>query len=651
MTIRADLDHQRARTKRGWVAAGVTALVTGLLCLTLVGVWAWRLAFTGLPPTPDGPGLAQVGRPPSVVFLDRTGTEIGRRGPGGGEILRLADLPPYVPRAFLAAEDRRFYGHFGVDLVGVARAAWVDLKARRIVEGGSTITQQIARTLFLTPDQTVRRKAQEAVLAVRIEQRMGKDDILKLYLNRIYFGAGAYGLEAASQTYFGKPARALTLSEAALLAALPKAPTRLDPTNNFEAALARSRLVLARMQREKWVTPEQAAQARAAPPRLAKEPEREESFGYVLDLAAARVRAMVPKESGALVVRLSIDADLQREAQAAVREAARVNAARGAEQAALVALGRDGAILALVGGVDHRDSPYDRAVQARRQPGSAFKPFVYAAALEAGAKPEDVRRDAPVTYGDWSPRNAGGGYAGDVTLSEALARSINTVAVKLADEVGPMQVARLARRFGLESIPPNPSLSVALGAYEVDLLDLTAAYQVFQSGGYRMPPYLMESLTTTDGHELWRRPAVAPAPVYDRARNGQMVRMMQRVITDGAGRRADIGRPAAGKTGTSSNNRDAWFVGFTPELTAGVWVGADDARPMRGIAGGDLPAEIWKRFMLKAHEGVPARGFEPFTAEAAEIDNRAIFYSGLAADFGDAAADQGPAEAAAEAAP
>jgi penicillin-binding protein 1A len=640
MTIRADLDHAQERRRRRrravvFVTAGAAALV-----VLLLGVWLWRYAFADLPPTPDATGIARANRPPSVVFLDRNGTEIGRRGPNAGEVLRLADLPAYTPRAFLAAEDRRFYGHGGIDALGVARAAWVDLRERRIVEGGSTITQQIARTLFLSPEQTVRRKLQEAVLALRIEDRMGKDDILKLYLNRIYFGAGAYGIEAAARTYFGKPARSLTLSEAALLAALPKAPSRLDPTNNFAAALTRSRLVLARMRREGWISAAEEAEARRNPPVLAREPEREEAFGYVLDRAASEVRTLAPRATQDLVVRLSIDADLQREAQAAVRETVAQNGGLGATQAALIALGRQGAILALVGGVDHRDSPFDRSVQALRQPGSAFKPFVYAAALDAGVGPGDVRRDAPVAFGAWRPKNAGGGYAGEVTVTQALARSINTVSVKLADEAGPERVARLARSFGMGSIPPRPNLSIALGTYEVRLVDLVSAYQVFQQGGFRHAPHLIEQLALPDGRILWTRPAIAPAPVYDAARARQMVAMMQTVIDEGTGRRAGLGRPAAGKTGTTQNNRDAWFVGFTPDVTAGVWVGDDAGRSMQAVAGADAPALLWRRFMLRAHAGLPVRGFDDPPPAAPAVprakgadDPRVAFYGDLARSF------------------
>jgi penicillin-binding protein 1A len=631
--IRADLAHRRSAKRHALFALVAVMGAAGVLVGVLLAVWIWRLALADLPPVPDQAALWRLNQPPSMVFHDRNGTEIGWRGPARGEVLRLADLPPYVPRAFLAAEDRRFYSHFGVDPIGIARAARADIQARRIVEGGSTITQQIARTLFLTPDQTLRRKIQEAVLAVRIEQRMGKDDILKLYLNRIYFGAGAYGIEAASQVYFGKPARRLTLAEAAVLAALPKAPTRLAPTNDLDAAVTRSRLVLERMTREKWITLTEQAAARASQPRLAPDDPAEGVFGYALDLAAIRARELAPVGRPDLVVRLSLDGPLQREAAAAIRGAASDYASRGVTQGALVALGPEGAIRAMVGGLDHRASAFNRATQARRQPGSAFKPFVYAAALDSGLKPQDLRLDGPVKIGDWTPQNYGGGYSGEVTLADAFARSINTVPVKLTQEVGAERVAALARRFGLSDIPAQPRPSVALGSYETSLINLVAGYQVFQQGGRRSLPWLIEQITTPEGVVLYQRRGSAPAPVYPAALSGQMVRMMEGVIQRGTGRRAALDRPAAGKTGTNQDNRDAWFVGFTPDIAAGVWIGDDQARPMRDVNGGDVAATVWKRFMTAAEKGLPVRTFNPAPGQVID-EERAAFYRDLAATFG-----------------
>ena len=607
--IRADLAHAR-RTRlsaRGRLLGLGTVSV--VLAALLIGLSVWKLAFSDLPTLPDKAALWSLNQPPGMTFLDRDGQVIATRGSRRGQVVGLAEMPAYVPQAFLAAEDRRFYSHPGVDLIGVLRAAGADLGRRRVVQGGSTITQQVARNIFLTPDQTLRRKLQEAVLAWRIEQVMSKAEILDLYLNRIYFGEGAYGVEAAAQTYFGVSARKLTLAEAAVLAALPKAPTRLDPTNDLQAALGRSRLVLAEMREAGWITAGQASAAALAPPALVAEKPEEEDFGYVLDLAAQRARLLAGHKAPDLIVRLTVDRKLQAAGAAVVSEGVSEGRSLGATQAALVALTPDGAVRALIGGRSYRDSPYDRATQAQRQPGSAFKPLVYATALETGVRPQDVRVDQPIHFAGWSPENYGGGFSGAVTIADALARSINTISVRLAKEVGPDKVAALARRFGLAMIPEHPSLPIALGAYEVDLLDLTSAYQVFQNQGRRIEPYLIQSVTNAHGDLLYRHPDAVAPQIYDPLQAGLMIRMMEGVISHGTGTRAALGRPAAGKTGTSQNWRDAWFVGFTPDWAAGVWVGDDHGRPMAKVVGGDLPAEMWRKFMLVAHEGVAVRDF------------------------------------------
>jgi penicillin-binding protein 1A len=652
-TIRADLAHRAAKRGRGGQAAAAMAGVAVLLMALFLGLWVWKLAFADLPPIPDKAALWSMNRPAGATFMDRNGAVIGQRGPLHGPPLTLKQMPAYVPQAFLAAEDRHFYSHPGVDLGGMVRAARNDLSGKhKGLQGGSTITQQIARTLFLTPEQTLRRKLQEAGLALRIEKLMKKDEILELYLNRIYFGGGAYGVEAASETYFGKSATQLSLSEAALLAALPKAPTHLAPTNDLNAAIARSKLVLAAMQKAGWITPAQAADAVAHPPTLALESRTEGDFGYVLDLAAAEAKAVNVKSVPDLVVHLTIDPRLQSEAAAAVRDAVARGADAGATQAAMVALEPDGGVLALVGGVDHRTSPFDRATQALRQPGSAFKPFVYAAALESGLSPDDVRPDAPLRIGAWTPQNSDGRYAGNVTLSDAFARSINTVAVRVSQEVGAGKVAELARRFGLINIPPHPAPPVALGAYEVTLLDLVSAYQVLQQGGKKQPPYLIASITNARGDVIYQRNPTPPDKVYDPQKAAEMIAMMQGVITHGTGKKADIGRPAAGKTGTSTDYHDAWFVGFTPDVVAGVWVGDDRNHPMQRIAGGDLPALAWKRFMLAAENGLPVRGFgavgQPVqtAADAAPSaeDAKRDFYGALADQFDQTATGTAPIE-------
>jgi penicillin-binding protein 1A len=656
--IRADLAHAR----QARLGAGLRLFVLGTLSLVLatllVGLSAWKLAFSDLPTLPDKAALWSLNQPPGITFLDRDGQVVATRGSRRGQAVGLSDLPPYVPQAFLAAEDRRFYSHPGVDATGVMRAAWADLQHRRAVQGGSTITQQVARNIFLSPDQTLRRKLQEAVLAWRIEQVMTKSEILDLYLNRIYFGEGAYGIEAAAQIYFGVSARNLTLAEAAVLAALPKAPTRLDPTNDLQAALGRSRVVLAEMREAGWITATQASVAASQPPALVAEKPEEEDFGYVLDLASQRARLLADNRAPDLIVRLTVDRKLQAAGAAVVRDGVAEGRGLGATQAALVALTPDGAVRALVGGRSYRDSPYNRATQAMRQPGSAFKPIVYATALEGGVRPQDVRVDQPIHFAGWSPENYGGGYSGAVTVADALARSINTISVRLAREVGPDKIAALARRFGLAMIPQHPSLPIALGAYEVDLLDLTSAYQVFQNQGRRIEPYLIQSVTNAHGDLLYRHPDTVEPQIYDPLQAGLMTRMMEGVISHGTGTRAAFGRPAAGKTGTSQNWRDAWFVGFTPDWAAGVWVGDDHGRPMAKVVGGDLPAEMWRKFMITAHDGLAVRDFpdlpeagptKPGTGPSEEVasapDGQAIIAASTPDDAPPPASTPGPGPA------
>ena len=645
-TFRADLPGGRAWPRPGRLGriaiAGVVAL---MLLAVFAGVWVKVAFLSDLPAVPGADALWSLNRAPGVTFIDRDGTQIAVRGPRHGLRVRLADLPPYVPKAFLAAEDRRFYRHGPVDWTGVARALIANSRAGTVVQGGSTLTQQLAKSLFLKPDQTLKRKVQEAALAYRLGAIMSRDQILELYLSRVFFGASAYGVEAASQTYFGKPARELTLAEAALLAALPKAPSRLSPVKDMPAALARSRLVLDRMAQEGWITADDERRAVAAPPALVAESPEDADLGYVLDLAQAEAVRRAAGQAPDLVVTLTIDRALQTSATQIVRRVIEARGrATGAGQAALVALGPEGDVRALVGGVDHGFSRFDRAVQAQRQPGSAFKPFVYAAALEAGIRPTDTRTDAPIRLGPWSPENYGGGYRGVITIEDALVHSVNTIAVRLTKEVGPDKVADVAQRFGLASIPADPGLSVALGSYETNLLELTSGYQVFQQDGRRLEPYLVSRIATSSGQVLYEARPPPPRQVYDPARAGTMVRMMKAVIERGTGTHAAIGRPAAGKTGTSQTWRDAWFVGFTPDWVCGVWVGNDDDRPMNKVTGGELPAEIWRRFMLVAHDGLPARDFPwlgddraPVETTAADQDERGAFYRGLASDFADAA--------------
>jgi penicillin-binding protein 1A len=631
----------------------VAVLVAVMLAAIGAGVIAVKTFVDGVPEVPERQALMVANQAPGMTFEDMTGKVLATRGPKHGSAITLAELPPYVPRAFLAAEDRRFYQHGPVDFQGIARAAWTNWRAGHTVQGGSTLTQQLARTLYLTPKQTMRRKLQESVIAYRLEQEMSKDEVLELYLNRIFFGDNAYGIDAASQTYFGKPASQLDLSQAALLASLPKAPTRLALTNDMDAALARSHLVLATMHAQGWISAADEQDALSHPPKLVAEAPSEGDFGYVLDMAAAQAVQIAGGQAPDLVVKLTVDSDLQTTAQTVVREAIDSEGRRtNIHQGALVLLAPGGAIRALVGGRDHQLSAYNRATQAQRQPGSSFKPFVYAAAMETGLKPTDTRLDAPIRIGLWSPGNYEGGYRGPVTLATALAHSINTVAVRLATEVGTSKIAEVAHRFGLKSIPDSPQLSIALGAYEVNLLELTSAYQVFQQGGQRNDPYLIDQISTQRGDVIFSHPPSAGVMVYDVNNAGEMVRMMEGVITMGTGTRAAFGRPAAGKTGTTQDWKDAWFVGFTPDWVCGVWVGNDDGDPTRKVTGGQVPAEIWRRVMIAAHQNVPIHDFawlpaetpaDQTAADAAvsdappQADVRSNFYDGLSNDFGRAA--------------
>jgi penicillin-binding protein 1A len=652
-TFRADLPPGGGNGKgRGkgprwlWILLAIFTVLLSAGAFAALAGWRHleRTYFVDLPEVPAREALYEMNRAPAIRFYDRNGVMLASRGPKHGDRVFVRQLPDHVRDAFLAAEDRRFFQHRGVDPIAIWRAWRANRAAGRVVEGGSTITQQLAKTLFLTPDQTMTRKIQEAELARRIEQRLSKDEILELYLNRIYFGANTFGIDGASRTYFDKPAAQLNLSEAALLAALPKAPSQLALHRNMKGALVRQRLVLQRMLREGWITEAEMAAAIANPPQLAATALADDGdIGYALDYATTEVLRLVGSESTDLDVWLTIDGKLQEQGGEVLRSVLQADGrTAGASQAAMVSISEEGAIRTLIGGVDYGESVFNRAVQARRQPGSSFKPLVYAAALEAGVLPSDVRVDEPLDIGGWKPRNYGGGHRGPVTVQAALAASINTISVKLAQEAGPTAIAGLARRFGITTVPADAQLSIALGAYEVPLIEMVSAYQVFQQQGLRLTPYIVEEIRTVRGEPVYRHATASPVPAYDIIRSSMMVRMMQSVITSGTGTGANIGRPAAGKTGTSQNWRDAWFIGFTPDIATGVWVGNDDDRPMNRVTGGELAARAWARYMTAAHAFLPPREFDwllPEPEPEMEEDPRNWFYEGLADDFARIAGD------------
>jgi penicillin-binding protein 1A len=589
------------RIRLGRTALYIGGGVVGVGLLGAAGLYA--LAFGTTPDLPLNTDLYALNRPPAYIFEDEDGKVVGQRGAIVGQRLKLTDMPAYLPAAFIAMEDRRFYSHDGIDPRGMARALIEDIEAGQIVAGGSTITQQLAKILFLTPDRTFERKIKELGNARGLEQKLSKNQILELYLNRIYLGSGTYGVDGAAQVYFGKSARDVTLAEAAMLASLTRAPTAFSPHRDLPAAQTRASTVLRAMVETGAITEAQADKARAKP---AKVVDRTllTNRNYFFDVALTEAKSKVNVVAGDLVIRTTIDAKMQ---DAASKSLTSVMDARGdkakATQAALVAMTPDGAVRALIGGRDYADSTFNRAVQAHRQPGSAFKPFVYLTALETGLTPWTVRNDEPITIGKWSPDNYGETYRGPVTLRTALADSINTVAAELGNEVGPASVVATARRIGISS-PLQANASLALGTSEVTPYELTAAYGAFASQGLRTDPYIVLSVTTGDGRKLYERKEAARKRVIDQTEARTMNAMLADVVLTGTGTGAALANwESAGKTGTSQEWRDAWFVGFTANLVAGVWVGNDDSSPMQRVTGGAIPARIWKGFMTAALKG------------------------------------------------
>jgi len=543
-------------------------------------------------------------RPPSVLILGANGATLATRGDMGGAAVPLRELPDYVPKAFIAIEDRRFYSHHGVDPWGIMRAVIKDVVRRGASQGASTITQQLAKNLFLTQERTVSRKLQEVALAFWLEHKFSKAEILELYLNRVYFGSGAYGVEAAAQRYFGKSARQLTLAEAAMLAGLVQSPSRLAPSHNPDGAERRARLVLADMAEQKLIGADAARLALANPAR-AKKPAGAGSDNYVADWVMDAVDDLVGRFDQDIVVETSIDPVLQDAAEHALVDAlAQKGEKLGIGEGALVAMTPDGVVRALIGGKSYAESQFNRAIAAKRQPGSAFKPFIYLTALEHGLTPDTVREDAPIAVKGWKPENYEHEYLGPVTLTQALANSLNTVSVRLTLEVGPAAVIRTAYRLGITS-KLEPNASIALGTSEVSPLELVSAYAPFTNGGFAVAPHVIERVRGADGKPLYARATQALGRIVDARYVAMMNSMMHETLVGGTARRADLpGWPAAGKTGTSRDFRDAWFVGYTSHLVAGVWLGNDDNSPTRKAVGGGLPVEIWSRFMKAAHQGV-----------------------------------------------
>src|SRR6476660_3680196 len=553
------------------------------------------------------PSYSQLTKRPAVGEMVRVraanGQVLVEMGPSFGRWLTYDQIPPEMRAAMISTEDRRFRSHIGVDPIGIARAVGSAVLKNHRVSATSTITQQLARNIFLTNNRNVLRKVKEAILALALERKFSKDQILELYLNRVYFGGGAYGIDAASRKFFGHGADHLSLGEAAIIAGLVKAPSNYSPSADVEAARSRSSVVLQTMVRNGFITAQTAAAVNPAQVRI-QQTTNQNSVRYFTDWALPQLDTLIDQTSEPIDVWTTLDPGMQFAADKAIR----ANAPDGA-QGALVAIDRDGAVRAMVGGKDYVSSIYNRATQAVRQPGSAFKLFVYLTALESGMKPTDPIVDEPVTIDGWSPRNSTRTNLGPVSLREAFSRSINTISAKIGAQLGFGTIADMARRFGI-STPISTYPAMVLGSSDVRLIDVTRAFAEVANKGVAVTPYAIRKVVTADGRLLYQheneegRVLVAPWVA------AEMTDLLQSAVLTGTGRAAQIGRPVAGKTGTTTSNKDGWFIGFSSGLTTGVWMGRDDARTVAGLQGGTAPARAFHDFMSLAVANRPVEQFE-----------------------------------------
>ncbi|QJB69654.1 transglycosylase domain-containing protein [Parasphingorhabdus halotolerans] len=601
--------------------------------------WFWRLFKTGLIAAFLGtialavavlvvrsslPGYEDLKSSPNgqmIRVLDVSGTELFSMGPSYGEWLDYDDIPQVMKDAMVSVEDRRFESHFGVDPIGLMRIVKVRFEQGRFSQGASTITQQLARNIFLNNNKTFGRKGREMLLALAMERKFSKEQILELYLNKVYYGGGAYGIDAASRRFFAHSARDLNLAEAAIIAGLVKAPSRYSPTADAQAAIDRATVVLRVMQDAGTITASQAASTKPKSVKLAPEP-RQNSVRYFTDWALPQLDLIIDEAVEPIEVWTTLDLGMQRAATNAIQTGAPAGA-----QGALIAIDRDGAVRAMVGGTDYVTSNYNRATQAVRQPGSAWKVFVYMAALEAGYSPDDTVTDEPITIGGWTPRNSGGSYAGDMSVRNAFAYSKNTVAAAIGNDIGTSSIANMARRFGITT-PINVNPSMVLGTSDVRLLDMTRAFASINAKGVAVTPFGITKVTTMKGKLLYQSKFDGSRVLVDPWVAAGITDLMQTAVNAGTGRAAQIGRPVAGKTGTTSSNKDGWFLGFSSGLTTGVWMGRDDAKPVNGLQGGRAPAAAFAAFMKVA---VAKRKIEKFDTELVlpewqlEPDDEALF--------------------------
>jgi penicillin-binding protein 1A len=591
------------RAKSVLARAGKLTVLLLLWAAIVGGVVIGYFALT-LPDTGD---LTRAERRPSVTILAADRSLLTTYGDLFGQPLSLKDMSPYLPKAVIATEDRRFYSHFGLDPIGLLRAAWVNLSAGHVVQGGSTITQQLAKNLFLTPERSFTRKIQETLLALWLEHRFTKDQILEIYLNRVYLGAGTYGVDAAAHRYFKKSARQTNLYESASIAGLLKAPTRFNPTRDREKAAARTAQVLGKMVEAGFITNNQAVGTLSSDTSLAAATVTRPGTRYFADWVAEQLGDFADTGNRDLTVITTLDPRMQAQAEAVIVDMLTHEGPKWhVTQGALVAMSPDGAVRAMVGGRDYGQSQFNRTTQAQRQPGSAFKPFVYLAGLVAGLHPYDQFVDAPIRVGTWQPRDYIGRYQGEMTLAEGLAQSVNTIAVQVAQRAGIRNVIAVAHRLGISS-ELAPDISLALGTSEVNLLELVSAYAPFANGGNGVWAHAIAEIRDSSGKVVFRRTGSGLGQVVSPELVSTMNDMLSAVIEHGTGKSAVLPRPAAGKTGTTQDYRDAWFVGYTADLVTGVWLGNDDNTPMNKVTGGSLPAQTWRRFMVAAEKNMPVR--------------------------------------------
>ncbi len=587
----------------------------------MLGYWAaMGLASSFARAAQELPSVAtfwKTSRPPSIQIIDRHGRHLVVKGAVDATPVKLENLPEYLPQAIIATEDKRYYHHAGVDPYALTRALVKNWRAGRVREGGSTIAQQLAKNVFLTPDKTLARKQQEMLLAIWIERSFSKDEILEKYMNRVYFGGGNWGLEAASQYYFDKPAQDMTLPEAAVITGILKAPVRYNPVQNSQAAEGRAQTVLGLMRDQDIIT-QAMLDAATTNPVIVYKAEDQDSSHYFADWIWTDLEERIGIPAADIVVRTTLDKTLQDRAHASALN--NLDPERNARQVAIVAIAGDGGVRAMVGGRSYGDSEFNRAVQAQRQPGSAFKPFVYLAAFDAGVSPWDMRVDEPVKIEDWEPRNFTKEFKGNISVEVALALSINTVAVKLSEEIGRERVVETADVHGLEGLQALRSLP--LGAQTTTPLELTSAYLPFANWGNRVEPYGIISISTAEGVPLYHHQRQTPERIVSADGLRHINRVLKTTVERGTGRRARIsGRDVAGKTGTTNDYRDAWFIGYVPDMVTGVWVGADDNTPMARVTGGSIPAQIWQDMMRDVVKSMP-KGELPASEQPLRAGNR-----------------------------